>query len=148
MPLLLPFHVLLVLCLLPVVLGTATPEPQMDPFVPAPAPRYVRLLVAPAGVAGNRMGKPMTLSSSATNFVCADKYPTGFSVRCAVRPKPSSVLFMVDGKFARVERVVPYFLAGDWRGNVRPWIPKSKMVTVECRPRGRNPVSAKIAIKC
>lgn len=131
--------------------GTSTPEPQMDPFMTPPpsAPRgYIRLFVSPAGAKGNRMGKTRRLSLRGVNYVCRDKYATGLSVRCDVRPGVEWVQFRVDGKDGRVEREVPYFLKGDWMGSVEAWDVRKRRVVVGCRPRGRKAVRATIVFRC
>lgn len=136
----------------PCAVCTMTPEPQADPFVPAPpaaarGPR-TRLMVVPAGRAGSRMGRARGLSTRRRNSVCMGRFPAGLSVRCAVRGMPREVVFKVDGEWARTERERPYYVAGDWGGEIYAWRPRKKMVRVRCEPEGGKAIEAVIVFRC
>lgn len=74
------------------------------------------------------------LSTSSIETVCPSDYPSGFSIEC-VTGTQKSISIRLNGKWLRSEKHAPYFVAGDVRGNPRPWKDYPKHARISCRAK-------------
>lgn len=131
--------------------GMASPEPSTsDPMMPT-RPTIPVLYLSSAGKL------PLTesrLASFSEVRVCADDFPTGWTVRCDVVSKPS-VVFRVMGQIYKKEYRAPYYLSGNWRDRVgdfsvegAEFLAKSKRLRISCRVRTRKAVWVDFVVGC
>eukprot|EP00177_Eucheuma_denticulatum_P003837 GFKZ01006932.1.p1 GENE.GFKZ01006932.1~~GFKZ01006932.1.p1 ORF type:complete len:138 (-),score=4.73 GFKZ01006932.1:269-682(-) len=127
----------LLLTLIPLTHSTilSSPEPQVDPLV-GPT---LYVVYARTGI------RAMELSDGST--VCPKNFPAGFTIMC-VAPSASSASFFVDGIFVRTEYKIPYFIAGDYKGRINPWVDYPDTGTIMCRLRDGSSVSATVSFTC
>lgn len=114
-----------------------SPEPVADPL----AGPYLAVVSAGAGPRRMRMlGKK--------DSICPSDYPHGFSIKCEPNGPASNARFYVNGRFAKVEYRAPYFIKGDFRGRVMPWMHYPKRGIIRCKLSNRMQVSAYVMFRC
>lgn len=93
-------------------------SPEPGPTDPAPMrPSYPIFFLTTAGVAPHREQR---LGAFSSTKICPSDYPQGFSIRCHVR-NAKRVTFRLNGKNVEKEYKAPYYLAGDFKGRVKPF---------------------------
>jgi len=81
--------------------------------------------------------------------ICPADFRYGFSILCDPVSFASRATFFVDGERVRTERVVPFYIAGDFEGRVSKFrrYPEGEF-TVRCELSDSTTVSARISVGC
>lgn len=130
-----------------------SPEPAVtDPIAGGDTRPTIPVLFL--STAGERPLLETRLTSFSEVRVCADDFPTGWTVRCDVISIPS-VLFRVNGEDYKKEYFSPYYISGNWRDRVGDFsvegadiIASSSRLRITCKVRTRLPVWVDFLIGC
>lgn len=79
---------------------------------------------------------------------CPDTFSDrGFSIMC-IADGATAATFSVNGAFERAEKFAPFFIAGDFRGRVFPYVDAPIEATIECSPLGGDSLTVSVKFMC
>lgn len=109
---------------------------------PKPGSIYLQIYAAGAN------GEAGPILKSSDKF-CPKSYSSGFSIFCkGVAESTKEATFIVNGKEVRTETNLPYAIAGDYKGNARPWTRYPREATIKCVTDTEDSTDVKIRFEC